>query len=130
MLALLVIAGLGGVGLGGYFAACQAWAEHHYRAARAALERRDFSEARAHLLLCLQARPGSGRAHLLAARAARRADACADAERLLTAYEQACGPTPASRLEWALLGAQQGDFAGEEERLRAEVAAQHQQQQR
>jgi tetratricopeptide (TPR) repeat protein len=61
----------------------------------------------------------------LAAQAARRSDACADAERFLTAFEQASGPTDASRLEWALLGAQQGDFASDEADLRAAVGRTH-----
>src|SRR5262249_3715764 len=51
---------------------------------------------------------------LLAARVARLSDACADAERFITAFEETFGQTAASRLEWALLGAQQGDLAGVE----------------
>src|SRR5262249_34172126 len=65
--------------------------------------------------------PGDRRALFLAAQAARRSDACADAERLLTRFEEVSGPTDGSRLEWVLLGAQQGDFCGEEEHLHAEI---------
>src|SRR5262249_52911907 len=58
---------------------------------------------------------------LMAAQAARRDDAYADAERLLSAAELAAEATAATRLEWVLLGLQQGEFA-EEERVRALVA--------
>jgi tetratricopeptide (TPR) repeat protein len=54
-----------------------------------------------------------------------RADACADAERFLNAFEEASGPTDASRLEWTLLGVQQGDLAGEEDQLRSDVDRGH-----
>jgi predicted Zn-dependent protease len=89
--------------------------------AEQALRRSDPQTARSRLDAYLSRWPGDGAALLLAAQAARQAGAYADAERLLTASEQASGPTAASRLEWALLGAQQGDFAGGEESLKAEV---------
>src|SRR5687767_4218498 len=56
-------------------------------------------------------RPGKEQTLLDAARVSRQAGDCAEAERLLTELEQVFGPTDASRLEWRLLGAQQGDFA-------------------
>src|SRR5262245_24861638 len=46
------------------------WAEYHLRAARHALERRAYPEARAHLDRYLQVWPRSPTAHLLAARCA------------------------------------------------------------
>lgn len=46
--------------------------DYHYRAAEAALARRDFAQAEAHLALCLEANPKNADAHLLAARTARR----------------------------------------------------------
>ncbi len=81
--------------------------------------------ARAHLDRYLARWPGDEQALLLAARAARRSDACADAERFLTEYEQVFQSTDASRLEWTMLGAQQGDLTGEEDRLQSHVARNH-----
>jgi tetratricopeptide (TPR) repeat protein len=101
------------------------WPAGELDAAERALRRHDPSAARGHLDRYLAHRPGYDRALLLAARAARRADASADAERFLSDYEAEAGPSEASRLEWALLGAQQGDFAGEEERLQSAVAHNH-----
>jgi tetratricopeptide (TPR) repeat protein len=86
-----------------------------------ALRRNDPGAARAPLERCLARRPNDARALHLAAQAARRCDAYADAERYLTAAERAGGQTPATRSEWVLLGAQQGDISAEDERLRAEV---------
>src|SRR5262249_37829584 len=106
-----------GVGIAGRFRP-----EVELAAAEKALRQDDPAAARVHLDLCLAHSPNLPKALLLAATAARRSGACADAERFLTAFEEATGPTPASRLEWALLGAQQGDFAGEEERLLSAAA--------
>jgi Tfp pilus assembly protein PilF len=89
------------------------------RAVRESLRQHDAAAARARLDRYLARWPGDKQALWLAAQAARRSDACADAERFLTAFEKASGATDASRLEWALLGAQQGDFAGQEEHLRS-----------
>jgi tetratricopeptide (TPR) repeat protein len=94
-------------------------------AAEDALRRHDPAAARAHLDRYLARWPDDGPAQLLAARAARRADAYADAERLLAAFERHWGPTEASRLEWVLLGVQQGDFGSEEERLGSAVDSNH-----
>jgi Tfp pilus assembly protein PilF len=93
--------------------------------AEQALNRHDLADARARLDVYLARWPGEKEALLLAARAARRSDACADAERFLTEYENAFGHSDASRLEWALLGAQQGDFMDEEDRLRSYVNRNH-----
>ncbi len=65
------------------------------------------------------------RALFLQAQIARRREAHADAERLLTAYEQAYGKTEDSELEWRLLGVQQGDMAAEERPLQRLVDQQH-----
>jgi Tfp pilus assembly protein PilF len=94
-------------------------------AAERALARHDPADARARLDRYLARWPDDGRALLLAARAARRADACGDAERFLTAYERVDGPTDAGRLEWALLGVQQGDFGDDDRRLRLDADANH-----
>lgn len=89
--------------------------------AQIALRGTDPAAALPHLERYLARRPNDSGALLLAAQAARRSDDCARAERFLSAAEEASGPTDASRLEWALLGAQQGDFAGNENRLRSEA---------
>src|SRR5262249_52051326 len=93
-------------------------------AAERALRENDLTAARSHLDRYLARQPDDVRALFLAAHVARRDDAYADAERLLTATEDATGATTSTRLEWALLGVQQGDFA-DEERLRALVGDNH-----
>ena len=112
-------------GLGVAIAWRLVWPALALSAAERALRRHDPASARARLDRYLDRWPGDLRALFLAAQAARRSDACADAERLLTAFEKASGPTDASRLEWTLLGAQQGDFAGQEDRLRSWVDRNH-----
>jgi tetratricopeptide (TPR) repeat protein len=109
----LVLAGLA-AGVGWFVV----WPAVQLNAAERSLARHDPAAARTYLDRCLAVWPTDPDALLLATRAARRVDACGDAERFLAAYEQAAGETDAGRLEWALLGAQQGDFAGEEFRLR------------
>lgn len=101
------------------------WPAAFLREVQQALEREDLAAARAGLDRHLARWPGNGRALLLAARVARRSDACADAERFLVGFEQAQGQTDASRLEWALLGVQQGDFGRDEDRLRSYVDRNH-----
>src|SRR5262245_26943414 len=95
------------------------------KAAEEALRGNDPAMARVHVERVLAHAPDDSRALFLAAQAARRSDACADAERLLTALERTSRPTPASELEWILLGVQQGDLRGDEDRLRTEVDRNH-----
>jgi tetratricopeptide (TPR) repeat protein len=103
-----------------------AWAAgRSLRAARAALDRRDFPAARAHLDDCLRRRPDDPALHLLAAQAARRAGLCAEAEGHLDRCQRLGGVTDETRLEWDLLHAQQGDLAGAERRLRATITPEH-----
>ena len=91
------------------------------RAAEAALARNDPASARPRLDHRLTYWPSDKQALFLAARAARRDDAYADAERFLTRYEDVYGSTEESKLEWSLLGAQQGDFQGDAGRLRGSL---------
>ena len=56
---------------------------------------------------------------------ARRLDDCALAERLLTDYERRRGTTEEGKLEWLLLGLQQGDLAGQVRYLQSLVDAEH-----
>jgi tetratricopeptide (TPR) repeat protein len=97
------------------------WPAIELRAAEQLLRDNDPSGARDRLGGYLARWPSDKRALFLAVQAARRSDACADAEQLLTRFEEASGPTDGSRLEWVLLGAQQGDFCGEEDHLHDEI---------
>jgi Tfp pilus assembly protein PilF len=88
-------------------------------AAEQALRRNDALGAWPPLKRALARQPDDERTLLLAARAARRIDDYSAAERFLTALEDRAGPTDASRMEWALVGVQQGDFGTDEARLRS-----------
>jgi tetratricopeptide (TPR) repeat protein len=98
------------------------WAQYHLDAAREALERYAFDEARFHVGLCLKVRPRTAAVHLLAAQAARRDDAYQEAGRHLAASIDLGGMTEATSLERLLLTAQQGNLSGVEERLQARAA--------
>ncbi|HEY2786378.1 MAG TPA: tetratricopeptide repeat protein [Fimbriiglobus sp.] len=95
------------------------------RAAAAALERNDPAAARPYLDRRLSYWPSDQRALFLAARAARRTDHYADAERYIVRYEDAYGSTEDSRLEWALLGIQQGDTTGDANRVPNRIDSKH-----
>jgi tetratricopeptide (TPR) repeat protein len=86
-------------------------ADDHLRAARAALDRRDFARAYDELTAYRTLRPRDVDACFLAARTARRAGKYEDAERLLEECQRLGGVTDADRLEWDLLHVQQGDLA-------------------
>src|SRR5205807_6705592 len=78
-----------------------------------------------HLEQSLARWPGNSRALLLAEQTARRLDDCAAAERCLSDYEHRYGSTEEGQLEWLLLGAQQGDLAGQDSHLESLVRANH-----
>jgi tetratricopeptide (TPR) repeat protein len=101
------------------------WPAATHQRAQELLRRHDAAAASALLEPYLARWPDDPEALLLAAHAARRADACPDAERFLIAFERAATPTEASRLEWALLGVQQGDFGNDESAMRSAVAGHH-----
>jgi predicted Zn-dependent protease len=96
------------LGLGGFSAATQLWAEYQYRAAQAAMEKRDFAQAEVHVTACLQVWPRSALTHLLAARIARRANDYDKAETHLAACKR-LGPPEGFDLERVLLLVQQGE---------------------
>jgi Tfp pilus assembly protein PilF len=124
----LVIWAVGGLALVGLGAGIAGWVigpALELKAAERELRQQNPAAARARLERYLARWPSDQKALFLAAQAARRCDACAEAERFLSAFEKKSGPTEASRLEWALLGAQQGDFAGEEDKLRSAVDRNH-----
>jgi tetratricopeptide (TPR) repeat protein len=56
---------------------------------------------------------------------ARRLDNCAEAEARLLEYERRRGTTEEARLEWLLLGVQQGDLGGHVRELQSRVDAEH-----
>src|SRR5947199_372665 len=72
----------------------------------------------------MECQPNTGSA-VRRRRPVRQADAYAEAERYLTDWERLSGSTEASKLEWMLLGAQQGDFAGQEDHLQLLVKENH-----
>jgi tetratricopeptide (TPR) repeat protein len=113
------VAVLVGAGVGAAVARLQPGTppEEHLKAAQQALWDDDPVAARAHLDRLLTESPNDPEGLLLAIQAARRTDACADAERLLTDYERQFRSTPATRREWVLLGVQQGDLGDHEDEL-------------
>jgi tetratricopeptide (TPR) repeat protein len=119
--ALRVLGSLLLAGAGLAVASAYAWSRHAQQAAQQALGRHDLEEAQGRLAQSLRLWPWNARAQLLAAQTARRRDAHAEAERLLTAYERQQGVTAASELEWLLLGVQQGECAVQEDALKDRV---------
>lgn len=101
---------LGSLGFVLYIAGWQIWGSYHYRAARQAIERRDFEEAHAHLALCLDIWPRSGETHFETARAARRAGRYAEAERHLKTCKELKWVPQATDLEYVLLQIQRGNL--------------------
>lgn len=85
-------------------------AELRFRAAERARKRRDFADARGHLLANLAADPTSARNHFLFARVARQSGAFDDAEEQLELCQKWDGASPRVALERTLLGVQQGQF--------------------
>src|SRR5437660_1139912 len=103
--ALIIVIPLAWVGVmsGRYF-----WAEHHLRAAKDCLERRDFANAQAHLQRCLEIRSGDKKALFLSAQTARRAGALDEADQSLARCAEMPGMREKVAFERLLLRAQQG----------------------
>jgi tetratricopeptide (TPR) repeat protein len=110
-----VVLVLATVGAGGVFL----WAQYHLQAARRAVERYAFEAAGHHLDRYLTVQRRSAAGHLLAAQAARRRDAYAEAEQHLAACLRLDDMTEAAALERLLLTAQQGDLGDLEGLLKA-----------
>jgi hypothetical protein len=113
----VALAGWAGYRASRYFAA-----RADLRAARQALDRRQWSEVRTDLAACLRAWADSPKAHLLAARAARRLQLLGEAAEHLDACDRLRGDTQATHVERALLRVQRGDLASVETFLRYAVA--------
>jgi tetratricopeptide (TPR) repeat protein len=112
LVAVLLLLALGGA------LATQGYAWYQLRAGRAALERYKTAEARGHLDACLRLWPRSETAHLLSARAARRAGDLEAAHRHIEACQKTEGKqSPDVLLEWELLRAVEGDLLEVEESL-------------
>jgi tetratricopeptide (TPR) repeat protein len=113
---VLIAAGLAVAGV-------QGWAWYELRAGAQALDQFHNDSARAHLERCLRIWPGSADAHLLMARAERRARHFSEAEQHLDQCRQAAGhqENEAVALEWALLHAAMGDLRSVEESLLARL---------
>jgi tetratricopeptide (TPR) repeat protein len=94
---------------------------YHARAARQAIDRWEFDEARAHLAVCLEAWPHSASTRFLAARTARRAGRLDEAEKHLTLYQQENGTSRQTAVEWALLRIERGEMGDAEVYLRKTV---------
>jgi tetratricopeptide (TPR) repeat protein len=105
------------LGVAGYLGSRNLWAAYHFRQAGRAIDRRDWSQARANLRLCLEVWPGSAATHFLAGRTARRADDYEDAVQHLDECERLGDRSKNLELERALLRAQQGDIAPVERQL-------------
>jgi Flp pilus assembly protein TadD len=86
------------------------WPERHLQAARDAIQRRHYDDARASLLRYLEARPKSAEAHLLLARLDRRSNRYEDAATHLDACRRLGGPSDAIELERTLAAVQTGVF--------------------
>ena len=112
--ALIVLGLIGLLGVVGWVGGRRLWAEHHFRAAEQAAERRDFAQAREHLAVCLQTMPASGRVRFLAARTARRAGDFDLAKEHLRACGQLGFEPKTVEVEWSLLAAKRGHFAQQE----------------
>jgi predicted Zn-dependent protease len=118
---LIVLAALAGGA--GYQIGSHLWTRGHFRAAREALDRHDWAEARAHLEACLRRWPDDPTVRLLAARAARRLERLDEAQAYLDACQRLSGgETQAAQVERALLRVHRGDLAGTEDFLRSCVA--------
>jgi tetratricopeptide (TPR) repeat protein len=123
--AKLVVGALALLGVGLGILVPYAWSRYQLQAAEQSLHRHDLDTAQAYLERSLAKWSGNVRALFLAAQTARRLDDCGQAERRLTEYERRQGVTDESRLEWLLLGVQQGDLGGQVRYLQSLVDAEH-----
>jgi Tfp pilus assembly protein PilF len=96
-----------------------AWPGEQLAAAAQALRQHDYVNARSRLDRYLLRWPDDNKALLLAARAAWQSGDYAESERFIGEHERRAGPTDSGRLEWALIGACQGDWGGDEAWLRS-----------
>ena len=114
MAALLVVAG--------GFAARHLWAWHHLSAAETALAHYQNDSALAHLEKCLSVWPDNVTAHVLAARAERRAGRATEAEEHIDLARKSAGArADAVAFEWSLLQAATGRLETVETQLQDRI---------
>src|SRR5262249_20348715 len=108
---------------GGVFAGVHIWAWYHFSAGQADLAQYHNESARAHLKQTLRVWPHSAAAHLLAARAERRARQRAQAAQHIDERRKWADDALAAEasFEWALLRASMGDLRTTEESLQARL---------
>ncbi|MBI2806489.1 MAG: tetratricopeptide repeat protein [Planctomycetes bacterium] len=109
--------------IGGALAGIEGWARYQFNAGQAALGTYQHEAARAHLQQYLRLWPRSATAHLLFARASRRAGKFAEAEHHLDECRKWASPELGEEIafEWALLHAAVGDLSAVEETLQARL---------
>jgi tetratricopeptide (TPR) repeat protein len=117
---VLLLAGVGGGLLGLHW-----WTRHQLRAAQGLLAELRFEEAGRLLDDYLRIRPSDAEAHLVAARAKRRAGDAEAAEVHLNEFDSFKGKTPASSLERVLLLAERGALGDQEASLRSRLEKGH-----
>jgi tetratricopeptide (TPR) repeat protein len=118
---LVVVTMLTALGVGAVVLAPTLWATYHCRRAQEALQDRDFSRARAHLMLSLKARPARSDLHFWLARTERLAGNGDEARHQLDRCEELAGPTDAVERERLLLRVQEGDLGDNEGALLARL---------
>jgi predicted Zn-dependent protease len=106
---ILLIVVLAALGAGLYPIGYYAVGEYRYHQALAAIERKDFAEARRYLDACIRQWPDSAETRFLAARTARRAGDLESAQRLLKDAERLGWVRDAIDLERTLLMVQSGN---------------------
>ena len=103
---------------------------NHWRAAREAIDRREFSAALPHLEHCTSAWPNDVETRFLLARTLRRAGKLDEAEQCLVACEHLVerrddATRPDTKLEWALIQAQRNKLTEVEKYLQARLREFH-----
>jgi len=99
------------------------WRRADYRAAMAAIDRRDFQIASSHLDKYLADHPGDLDARLLAAQTARRRKAFDEFQAHIAIYKQQSGPERGRAREYRFLRMQRGDLSEAGHHLEAAAAA-------
>jgi predicted Zn-dependent protease len=100
---------LGILGVAALVVGRQVWAYHHLHDAESATARREFNQACAHLVHCLEVWPDSGETHFLMARAARRGGNYDQAEDHLARARELLWVPAALDAEQAMLKAQRAE---------------------
>ncbi len=106
---VLIVVALGALAAGLYPIVQYARGEYRYRQALAAIDRKDFTQARKYLDACIEQWPTSAETRFLAARTARRAGDLEAAQQLLNEADRLGWVREAIELERALIMVQSGN---------------------